>query len=649
MGQFDPRFSPLLAAVNGWQSEDLAGAAVLLTTLFAVPKQANSAYVQVPAGQTLQFRTDGDVSGTDFMVLPGPSIWPLVNRRQLESFVVKSPAGTTAVRVAFYEGSVGPMPPVPEIEGTGGVIPPPPPGLSAVYTYNTVHVMDGGDDATGTRNRLDLPFATIAAASAVLQTGDTMVIWPGTHVGQLNVGDVTYHLLGATVTNPAGPVVLCSGVAMSVTGFGTVTRSLSGPCVRVDTEGMLDMQAKIYGGEVALEVYDGTCVFRGQIISSYTGVASDGYSIIRIYGDITSNSGVGADLGDADVVVWGNITGQTGGLISAGPCTVHGNIFTTTGSAASCTAGKQVIYGSVQSADGSGAVVNGGTQVICGDVTSTNGTAALVEGSGANQLIFGNVTATNGVAASTLTASTDSSQTIHGNVYSDVTYAARAGAGPQLIYGNVETGDGTAALCTGYMTIYGNVTGRNSGAAIECNFGLLTVVGNVQGLDSFASGVNASAYGGTVKVVVHGNVTSNTSAQTVKSLAGAVVEVHGNVTNTGTGHGLVVEASGYPDTVGTVTGLVTAAGGVAVYCNGGITTLGRGATTQAAAAAAVQCFRNDSVLILEGNAYLRSTGAAPSITFSGTGATATIRSYGAYASAAVAVGMTVTGTLNILP
>lgn len=47
---------------------------------------------------------------------------------------------------------------------------------------NTIYVMENGNDSTGTRERLDLPFATPWAAIAAAQPGDTVIVHPHTYV-----------------------------------------------------------------------------------------------------------------------------------------------------------------------------------------------------------------------------------------------------------------------------------------------------------------------------------------------------------------------------------------------------------------------------------------------------------------------------------
>src|ERR1041385_1713007 len=54
---------------------------------------------------------------------------------------------------------------------------------AAVTTSNVVYVTTSGNDMTGTRNMLDLPFLTVSAAKAAMLSGDTMVVYPGEYSG----------------------------------------------------------------------------------------------------------------------------------------------------------------------------------------------------------------------------------------------------------------------------------------------------------------------------------------------------------------------------------------------------------------------------------------------------------------------------------
>lgn len=59
--------------------------------------------------------------------------------------------------------------------------PPGPAGSGSVVAGNAVYVSKSGNDSTGVRNNLGLSFLTINAALAAAQTGDTVVVFPGTY------------------------------------------------------------------------------------------------------------------------------------------------------------------------------------------------------------------------------------------------------------------------------------------------------------------------------------------------------------------------------------------------------------------------------------------------------------------------------------
>lgn len=70
---------------------------------------------------------------------------------------------------------------------------------SVVNIANTVFVAKSGNDGTGVRQRLDLPFLTIRAALTAAFPGDVIVVYPGTYVetGVLSLqNSVNFHFIG---------------------------------------------------------------------------------------------------------------------------------------------------------------------------------------------------------------------------------------------------------------------------------------------------------------------------------------------------------------------------------------------------------------------------------------------------------------------
>lgn len=85
-----------------------------------------------------------------------------------------------------------------------------PNALNEVLLGNCVHVMVNlGDDATGVRNRLDLPFKTLFAAKSVAVAGDTVVVWPGSYPtsADLMVDGVNWWFVEGAEVSITGPTL----------------------------------------------------------------------------------------------------------------------------------------------------------------------------------------------------------------------------------------------------------------------------------------------------------------------------------------------------------------------------------------------------------------------------------------------------------
>lgn len=72
-------------------------------------------------------------------------------------------------------------------------------GGGSITLNNTVFVSKNGDDGTGTRNRLDLPFLTVNAAASAARPNDAVVVYPGLYE-ELNAvaldSNISYMFLG---------------------------------------------------------------------------------------------------------------------------------------------------------------------------------------------------------------------------------------------------------------------------------------------------------------------------------------------------------------------------------------------------------------------------------------------------------------------
>ena len=96
---------------------------------------------------------------------------------------------------------------------------------AAVYS-RSLFVTPSGSNATALTGRMDRPFATISAANAASQSGDTVFVYPGTYLEQNVVKNlVNYHFFLGAVVNPGNglPCIDDSGgvISSTIRGMGT--------------------------------------------------------------------------------------------------------------------------------------------------------------------------------------------------------------------------------------------------------------------------------------------------------------------------------------------------------------------------------------------------------------------------------------------
>lgn len=599
---FASRQTPQLAAVGGLQTQSLASGSggVLLSTLFTIPPEANCCWIQEAGTSSapLKYRMDGSsgwVAGADALELYAPAYVQLVNRAQMNALSLAASSGTKTITVQFFTGQFGPIGAPPEPANVSGVIPPPPPGLSAVITQNTVHVMKNGNDGTGARNRLDLPYLTIAAAEAVAQAGDTIMIWPGTYAeGGLASLASTYYLLGATIAAPNGQSVFSLTADTAIEGTGTLT-STDTDAVVVASGAVVRIAATIESsGAGGLRVDSGAVTLYGNVEADATAVRCTAGSI-QMVGNATSLSGIAVQTNAASetagtIDITGNVQGETVGILTnSGTVRVTGNV-SATDQALNASTGRIIVRGNVSSDTSTAAGAVNGNIEVHGNVDNVSSYGVYVTGTG-------------GVD-------------VWGNVTSDGDYGAAANSGLVRIWGDVTltaSGNGNAAVTNGgTMEIYGRVRNLGTGTCAFCQDGVMTIYGDCEASDT---GDAARCEAGTMKV-------------------------YGDATSTD-GRGVFQKNGGTMYCEGVATG-----GGVqAAECNRGTLTLGRGAIT-AAASPAVLFGAGGGTVILEGNAYLEG-GAANIIDEAGGGGT--VNSRGAYANnITVAGGVTLNGTLNLI-
>lgn len=602
---FASRQTPQLAAVGGLQTESLASGSggVLLSTLFAIPPEANCCWIQEAgtSSAALKYRMDGTsgwAAGADALELYAPSYLQLVNRAQMNALSLAASSGTKTITVQFFTGQFGPIGAPPQPANVSGVIPPPPPGLSAVITQNTVHVMKNGNDATGTRNRLDLPFLTIAAAEAAAQFGDTIVVWPGTYDEEnlaSGLTNVTYLLLDAMIGGSGSNPTFNIDGRIDIIGSGDIIGPITGPCVQVTSGGGGRIMVNLNGqNDTGLYVQHGNVDISANVEADQTAVRCDA-GRITMRGNVRSFSAIavqvsGASESAAIIDITGNVQGETVGVLTnSGTVRVTGNV-TATDQALNASTGRIIVRGNVSSDTSTAAGAVNGNIEVHGNVDNVSSYGVYVTGAG-------------GVD-------------VWGNVTSEGDYGVAANSGLVRIWGDVnltQSGNGNAAVTNGgTMEIYGRVRNRGVGTCAFCQTGIMTIYGDCEAVDT---GDGARCELGEMKI--YGDARS-------QDARGAFL------TDTGS---LFVEGIAFSKTV------------QAAEANGGTLTLGRGAVTQGAFPA-VYFGAAGGTVTLEGNAYLEG-GAVNIIDEAGGGGT--VNSRGAYANnTTVAGGVTLNGTLNLI-
>lgn len=188
------------------------------------------------------------------------------------------------------------------ITGSGGL-------TSVVGLGNTVYVSKDGNDATGQRENLALPFLTIGAALLASQADDTIVIGPGTYTENLTLlekrsivgsGNRTTIVAGtATLTAPAN----ANGQSVNFDNFqitGLVTLNYGAKTagdVLVNTNNM------IFGGGLTMSRPINGAYSLRQYACQSTTTTSNGFNNVFCRACEFTNSFVFAASGGSEVVV----------------------------------------------------------------------------------------------------------------------------------------------------------------------------------------------------------------------------------------------------------------------------------------------------------------------------------------------------------
>lgn len=567
-----PRRNALLPAITG----------------ITIPTDAQGFMIQAKTSLDYMFSPSSALLGaTGSFNLPAGGYAFFSGADSLAAFCMLMPAAGAQFVVTFYSGSIGPIPML-NIPDTGGVVPPPPPGGAALFTINTLWVMkntggNGGNDATGTRNRMDLPFLTIAAAEAAAVAGDTICVLPGNYTEPtLGVNGLTYIGFGANITCASGPAFLADGISFEVRGFDTLTGSdASAYVLKADSSGLIIAQCTTItgsgGGCHCLSDAEMVVVADINTIATHAALCEDGRQTIT--GSLFSRDSNGAHTNNEFAIQV--INGDVSSLLERG---------------AYCAAGSQTINGDASSDTLAGAFCSDGTQAINGTASGIASYGAWCNGATAVQVISEDAT-------------------------SDADYGAVCDSGAQTIGRDAivtATGSGNAAYCgaTGVQHIMRNAINLGAGAATST-----TSAGALQYVHGEArnvSGACCRSTGGYTKVF--GDAYSETERAVLAQ--GGTVEIGGTA---------IADAD------------------VAVDIDSaGTCILWGGATTNAAATAAIKLTDATDTLILRGAAYVRNDGTGNAIDNPlGTGGVVT--SYGAYGSAPVDGTLTLNGTFTVLP
>lgn len=639
---------------DGWYQFDRVGISVPALPGITIPQGATGLILQAVTDMRYCLSPTEAQAGTGaFLTLPAGGYLELPGTEALEQFCVYLDSTVTTFTVAFLFGSIGPMPWIHQ-PSTGGIIPPPPPGIGAIPTINAVHVMknaggNGGNDATGTRNRLDLPFLTTAAAEAAMQEGDKMVIWPGLYQAE-NLGALRkacdFVLIGATIEDTGSGAAIFS-VADSgnqrITGNGLIWMHNGGD-IAIDQiySSTLMLEVDVLaenGGDSAIRQIDANAelYFRCNIVSSHPDTISSA-GTVRGFGTVTS-SGIGTlSVSGGTQIIHGSVTNTAGGtcLSCDGGTQVFYGPVAGGPSAVVCYSGNQQVHGTIVGDEDADAVsCTNGIQEITGNVSTTGtGRAAVMNGTG-QQIIRGNLSADS--IAANMGAGL---QVIYGNVTSTGARAAYMnGTGRQEIHGRVYSAASWGANCqAGTQVIYGDCISDGAGqAGAECNNGTQVVHGQCTGTaNSIGANMN-----GTGTQVIFGNCSSATNAG-ARCDAGTQT-IYGDCTSTsGWGHFAGGGTSNLHGMVScsTTRGAFARASAIVRYM--------AGITTGSATAPAIEIGAGAApALELMGGAYLK-TGGGKSIQ-DPLGVSPTVRSYGAYANNAVSATVTIAGTLTVLP
>lgn len=331
----------------GWYQFNRVGMLVSPLPGITIPQGATGLLIQAVSNlQYCQSPTDALVPTTAYMTLAAGDYMFLPGQQAVEQFCVLLPASGAAFTVQFLFGDIGPAPWIKQ-HSTGGVIPPPIPGTGAVFTINTIHVMKadglyGGNDATGTRQRLDLPFLTIQAALDAMVAGDKLVVWPGVYTEDITIAqDVTIELIGADIE---GDVIIGGGTTATIDGAGCYILGVNAAANTITIQAGASLNLRVAtvfaNGTGGVGIY-----MNGGVLNSECRVEADG-AVLYVASGLATHTGVlastssyGLYVNGGSAIVNGEVSGDNYGALA-----VNGDV-TLTGSVISGGVGIEVNIG----------------------------------------------------------------------------------------------------------------------------------------------------------------------------------------------------------------------------------------------------------------------------------------------------------------
>ena len=537
--EYLPKFSPL---PGGFQTGAIVGPSKL-ADIFTMPAGSNSAWIQADAD--IQFHMDDNPAITVGLVLPAKTFLALTNITEINQLVL---IGTATISIQFATGDIGPIPPPPLVRTTGGggggsgtvtslnvsggdtglgttggpittsgtiVLT----GRARVDTDKTLHVMKNGNDATGQRGRLDLPFLTVTAALAAYQPGDIVWVWAGDYAeGDLEVGSCNLVLFGANLIAPSSAanlfVMNVPGGTLDIRGTGKLMRLDGGdssPLIyTAQTDCTLYLEVtELNNANGPLVVDDSGGSSTGSMLSCKVPVmtclgnagetAIRGWTYLSLEGNLYTGGcdmAISRDPGQS-ASIRGAIQSDNGGMIIVGNgdrTVMYGDI-TAINEALHCSGISSIeLYGTIRSSNGSALVVNDETNIaIHGDLFGTSEATVLVQNK------HGTVN-------------------IYGDVFSANKHAIHVLAGPLYVYGNCATDgatlDANAVLCSdGMVYVHGNCRSVSGATVKTQDVGRIEVFGNCYTVSRWAAYCITGGH-----VIVHGECKSD-------GLEGAFVEV----------------------------------------------------------------------------------------------------------------------------